>query len=132
MDPAGRRPKNQVIIISKISNNSDGLNDRVLENIQWISEFMLNQPRELLALKRIGPIRGSTTANVVLVPESSGDQDLCIYLLSDAYLGIDQQYDMHLHVEEEEGAKEGEELIYYSDEEERPWEEQVEESYPSK
>ena len=104
----------------------------MLENIEWISEFMLNQPRELLALKRIGPIRGSTTANVVLVPESSGDQDLCIYLLSDAYLGIDQQYDMHLHVEEEEGAKEGEELIYYSDEEERPWEEQVEESYPSK
>ena len=87
--------------------------------------------RELLALKRVGPIRGSTTANVVLVPEGSGDQDLCIYLLSDAYLGLDQQYDMHLHVEEEdEVGKEGE--IYYSDEEERPWEEQVEDSYPSK
>ena len=87
--------------------------------------------RELLALKRVGPIRGSTTANVVLVPEGSGDQDLCIYLLSDAYLGLDQQYDMHPHVEEEEGAGEGDELIYYSDEE-RPWEEQVEDSYPSK
>ena len=90
-----------------------------------------NDFRELLALKRVGPIRGSTNANVVLVPEGSGDQDLCIYLLSDAYLGLDQQYDMHLHVEEEE-VREGEELIYYSDEEERPWEEQVEESYPSK
>ena len=64
------------------------------------------------------------------MPEGSGDQDLCIYLLSDAYLGLDQQYDMHLHVEEEEGGGEGE--IYYSDEEERPWEEQVEDSYPSK
>ena len=52
-------------------------------------------------------------------------------MLSDAYLGLDQQYDMHLHVEEEE-VREGEELIYYSDEEERPWEEQVEDSYPSK
>ena len=60
-----------------------------------------NDFRELLALKRVGPIRGSTNANVVLVPEGSGDQDLCIYLLSDAYLGLDQQYDLHLHVEEE-------------------------------
>merc|ERR1719341_1360105 len=96
----------------------------------WILLVGDPETRELLALKRVGPIRGSTTANIVLVPEGSGDQDLCIYLLSDAYLGLDQQYDMHLHVEEEEGGREGE--IYYSDEEERPWEEQVEDSYPSK
>merc|ERR1712181_197818 len=100
----------------------------------WILLVGDPETRELLALKRVGPIRGSTTANVVLVPEGSGDQDLCIYLLSDAYLGLDQQYDLHLNVEEEEeGAVEGDELIYYSDEEEeRPWEEQVECSYPSK
>ena len=38
---------------------------------------------------------------------------------------------MHLHVEEEEGARDGQELIYYSDEE-KTWGEQVEDLYPSK
>jgi activating signal cointegrator complex subunit 3 len=66
--------------------------------------------RELLALKRVGPVRGSTTVSLALATDQAGPLDLCLYLLSDAYLGLDQQYDLQLLVE-------GEAVFYSSDEE---------------
>ena len=75
--------------------------------------MMIGNPvtRELLALKRVGGVRGSVTHSLVLVPEEVGKVQLSLYLMSDCYLGLDQQYTLPLDVEEA-----GEE-IFYSDEE---------------
>merc|ERR1719334_1839929 len=68
--------------------------------------------RELLALKRVGAVRGTNTVSLVLHPNTQGQVDYCLYLMSDSYLGLDQQYDLPLMVEGEQ--------IYHSSDEEFP------------
>ena len=80
----------------------------------WVLLVGDPRSRDLQALKRVGPVRGSNTVSLVLSPQEVGEQDLCLYLLSDAYLGLDQQY--HLRLMVEEAAVE----VYYSSDEELP------------
>ena len=55
--------------------------------------------KELIALKRVGYVRGRTTAQLALYPpETPGHVIYTLYLMSDAYLGLDQQYDLCLNV----------------------------------
>ncbi|KAM6995450.1 activating signal cointegrator 1 complex subunit 3 isoform 1-T2 [Tautogolabrus adspersus] len=55
--------------------------------------------RELLAVKRIGYVRNRTTVSVAFyTPEKTGRCIYTLYLMSDSYLGLDQQYDIHLNV----------------------------------
>ena len=68
--------------------------------------------RELVALKRIGPVRGSSKFSLVLCPEEEGEVDYSVYVMSDSYMGLDQQYTLPLTVQP---APQGE--IFYSDEE---------------
>lgn len=55
--------------------------------------------RELLAVKRVGYVRNCTSVSVAFyTPEKTGRCIYTLYLLSDSYLGLDQQYDFHLNV----------------------------------
>jgi activating signal cointegrator complex subunit 3 len=56
---------------------------------------------ELMALKRIGNIRSSThTTLSFYTPEVQGRKIYTLYLISDCYLGLDQQYDIFLDIVE--------------------------------
>ena len=66
------------------------------------------ETRELLALKRVGGVRGKVVHNLVISPERTGSLDLAVYVMSDCYLGLDQKFSLPLTVEA------GEE-IFYSD-----------------
>uniref|UniRef100_A0A665WR59 Activating signal cointegrator 1 complex subunit 3 n=1 Tax=Echeneis naucrates TaxID=173247 RepID=A0A665WR59_ECHNA len=55
--------------------------------------------RELLAVKRVGFVRNHTTVSLAFyTPEKSGKFIYTLYLMSDSYLGLDQQYDIQLDV----------------------------------
>uniref|UniRef100_A0A3Q3K309 Activating signal cointegrator 1 complex subunit 3 n=1 Tax=Monopterus albus TaxID=43700 RepID=A0A3Q3K309_MONAL len=55
--------------------------------------------KELLAVKRVGYVRNSTTVSVAFYTmEKTGKCIYTLYLMSDSYLGLDQQYDIHLNV----------------------------------
>ncbi|XP_059194984.1 activating signal cointegrator 1 complex subunit 3 [Centropristis striata] len=55
--------------------------------------------RELLAVKRVGYVRHHTAVSVAFyTPEKTGKCIYTLYLMSDSYLGLDQQYDIHLNV----------------------------------
>ncbi|XP_060726018.1 activating signal cointegrator 1 complex subunit 3 isoform X1 [Tachysurus vachellii] len=55
--------------------------------------------RELLAIKRVGYIRNrNVTSLAFYTPEQTGKCIYTLYLMSDSYLGLDQQYDIHLNV----------------------------------
>uniref|UniRef100_A0A8C6SMC7 Activating signal cointegrator 1 complex subunit 3 n=1 Tax=Neogobius melanostomus TaxID=47308 RepID=A0A8C6SMC7_9GOBI len=55
--------------------------------------------RELLAVKRVGYVRNHTVASVAFfTPQTTGKYIYTLYVLSDSYLGLDQQYDLHLNV----------------------------------
>ncbi|XP_030580581.1 activating signal cointegrator 1 complex subunit 3 [Archocentrus centrarchus] len=55
--------------------------------------------RELLAVKRVGYVRNRTAVSMALyTPEKTGKCIYTLYLISDSYLGLDQQYDVHLNV----------------------------------
>ncbi|CAN9514188.1 unnamed protein product [Ophioblennius macclurei] len=55
--------------------------------------------RELLAVKRVGFVRSRNTVSVAFyTPECTGKCIYTLYLMSDSYLGLDQQYDVHLNV----------------------------------
>ena len=52
---------------------------------------------ELVALKRLGFIRGRTNITLIFpAPEVKGRKVYSLYLISDCYLGLDQQHEMHL------------------------------------
>ncbi|KAF6205050.1 hypothetical protein GE061_019217 [Apolygus lucorum] len=54
---------------------------------------------ELIALKRVSFSQRKTTAQLVLTtPERTGPHNLTLYVLSDTYLGLDQQYDIEINV----------------------------------
>ena len=75
------------------------------------------ETHELLALKRIGAMRNGTSSNhqitfttptfngpEILGHEIGGFNDdkrviLTLYIMSDAYIGLDQQYDLRLQLE---------------------------------
>uniref|UniRef100_G3PM43 Activating signal cointegrator 1 complex subunit 3 n=1 Tax=Gasterosteus aculeatus aculeatus TaxID=481459 RepID=G3PM43_GASAC len=55
--------------------------------------------RELLAVKRVGYVRQRTAVSVAFyTPERTGKCIYTLYLMSDSYLGLDQQYDIPLNV----------------------------------
>uniref|UniRef100_UPI00358EF322 activating signal cointegrator 1 complex subunit 3 isoform X2 n=1 Tax=Myxine glutinosa TaxID=7769 RepID=UPI00358EF322 len=66
----------------------------------WILVVGLPDSRELVALKRIGALRGGR-GSVTLsfsTPETEGRCIYTVYVMSDSYLGLDQQYDLHADV----------------------------------
>ncbi|XP_029451214.1 activating signal cointegrator 1 complex subunit 3 isoform X1 [Rhinatrema bivittatum] len=55
--------------------------------------------KELVALKRVGYIRRQSVISVAFyTPEKVGRYIYTLYLMSDSYLGMDQQYDVYLNV----------------------------------
>ncbi|XP_058657001.1 activating signal cointegrator 1 complex subunit 3 [Ammospiza caudacuta] len=64
--------------------------------------------KELIALKRTGYVRNRNTVSVAFyTPETPGKCIYTLYLMSDSYLGMDQQYDIHLNIVPAQGATEG-------------------------
>ena len=54
---------------------------------------------DLLALKRVNTVRRPTTQQLSFwTPEKPGRMILTLYVMSDSYVGLDQQYDIHLEV----------------------------------
>lgn len=54
---------------------------------------------ELLAVKRVSQVRSSSTVSLSFyTPEDLGRRIYTVFLISDAYLGIDQQYDVSLEI----------------------------------
>lgn len=57
------------------------------------------ESQEVVALKRVGHIKGRINSQLALfTPESVGRIIFTLYLMSDSYLGLDQQYDICLDV----------------------------------
>ena len=57
------------------------------------------ESREVVALKRVSYIRGQLNAELAFyTPEKEGRCIYTLYLMSDSYLGLDQQYDICLDV----------------------------------
>ncbi|XP_072187637.1 activating signal cointegrator 1 complex subunit 3 [Excalfactoria chinensis] len=55
--------------------------------------------KELIALKRTGYVRNRNTVSVAFyTPETLGKCIYTLYLMSDSYLGMDQQYDIYLNI----------------------------------
>uniref|UniRef100_A0A6Q2ZC08 Activating signal cointegrator 1 complex subunit 3 n=1 Tax=Esox lucius TaxID=8010 RepID=A0A6Q2ZC08_ESOLU len=55
--------------------------------------------KELLAVKRVGYCRQRNNISLAFyTPEKTGKCIYTLYLMSDSYLGLDQQYDLHLNV----------------------------------
>lgn len=55
--------------------------------------------RELVALKRVGFVRNRSSQQVAIyTPETPGRVIYTLYLMSDCYIGLDQQYDICLDV----------------------------------
>lgn len=54
---------------------------------------------ELLAVKRVGQVRSTSTVPLSFyTPEDLGRRIYTVYLISDAYMGMDQQYDVPLEI----------------------------------
>ena len=54
---------------------------------------------ELLAVKRVGQVRASSTVPLTFyTPEDLGRRIYTVYLINDAYLGMDQQYNVPLEI----------------------------------
>ncbi len=65
----------------------------------WFAVLGEIETREVIALKRVGFIRGrSSTQLAFFTPETTGRVIYTLYLMSDCYLGLDQQYDVCLDV----------------------------------
>ena len=53
---------------------------------------------ELLALKRLGGVRGKGHVSLALyAPEEPCRKIYTVYVISDCYLGLDQQYNLHFN-----------------------------------
>ncbi|NXE62437.1 ASCC3 protein, partial [Calcarius ornatus] len=63
--------------------------------------------KELIALKRTGYVRNRNTVSVAFyTPETPGKCIYTLYLMSDSYLGMDQQYDIYLNIVPAQGTTE--------------------------
>ena len=59
----------------------------------------IENQQDILAMKRVSTIRGSSTQQLNFwTPEDSGRVILTLYVMSDSYIGLDQQYDINLEV----------------------------------
>ena len=57
------------------------------------------EEQELVVLKRVGFVRRQTTANLSFyTPDTPGRKVYTLYVMSDCYLGLDQQYDIHVEI----------------------------------
>lgn len=65
---------------------------------------------ELLALRRLGPLRGrsTTTSLAFFAPEYPGPATLTLYVVSDCHLGLDQQFDVAVTAIEGDSTVDGE------------------------
>ncbi|XP_066171281.1 activating signal cointegrator 1 complex subunit 3 [Sylvia atricapilla] len=64
--------------------------------------------KELIALKRTGYVRNRNTVSIAFyTPEAPGKCIYTLYLMSDSYLGMDQQYDIYLNIVPAQGTTEG-------------------------
>lgn len=64
--------------------------------------------KELIALKRTGYVRNRNTVSVAFyTPETPGRCIYTLYLMSDSYLGMDQQYDIYLNIVPAQDTTEG-------------------------
>ncbi|XP_003370094.1 putative DEAD/DEAH box helicase, partial [Trichinella spiralis] len=56
---------------------------------------------EILALRRVASFLSQTIVNLSFTAPKTVGRCICtLYLMSDSYIGLDQQYDVHLNVEE--------------------------------
>ena len=62
----------------------------------WLLVIGNPETRELVALKRVGGVRGSVKHSLVLSPDQAGRLDYALYVMSDCYLGLDQQFSLPL------------------------------------
>ncbi|NWY74718.1 ASCC3 protein, partial [Erithacus rubecula] len=63
--------------------------------------------KELIALKRTGYVRNRNTVSIAFyTPETPGKCIYTLYLMSDSYLGMDQQYDIYLNIAPAQGTTE--------------------------
>lgn len=70
--------------------------------------------KELIALKRTGYVRNRNTVSVAFyTPETPGKCIYTLYLMSDSYIGMDQQYDIYLNIVPAQGTTEGTEARSY-------------------
>uniref|UniRef100_A0A8D2PLQ0 Activating signal cointegrator 1 complex subunit 3 n=1 Tax=Zosterops lateralis melanops TaxID=1220523 RepID=A0A8D2PLQ0_ZOSLA len=64
--------------------------------------------KELIALKRTGYVRNRNSVSLAFyTPETPGRCIYTLYLMSDSYLGMDQQYDIYLNIVPAQGTTEG-------------------------
>ncbi|KAK2190738.1 hypothetical protein NP493_71g03022 [Ridgeia piscesae] len=67
----------------------------------WILVLGEVDSREVIAVKRVGYRRGQSSVQLAFyTPETVGRVIYTLYLMSDCYLGLDQQYDVCLNVVE--------------------------------
>lgn len=65
----------------------------------WILVVGNIETREVIALKRVPCVRGRTSTQMAFyTPEREGRVIYTLYLMSDAYLGLDQQFDICLDI----------------------------------
>jgi activating signal cointegrator complex subunit 3 len=65
----------------------------------WFAVLGEVDSRDLVAMKRVPYIRGASSAQLAFfTPESPGRVIYTFYLMSDSYLGLDQQMDVRLEV----------------------------------
>ncbi|XP_067094233.1 activating signal cointegrator 1 complex subunit 3 [Osmerus mordax] len=70
-----------------------------LKDEGWFLVLGEVERKVLLAVKRVGYIRNHTSVSLAFyTPETTGKCIYTLYLMSDSYLGLDQQYDLHLNV----------------------------------
>merc|ERR1712113_646450 len=59
----------------------------------------IENQQDILAMKRVSTIRGNSTQQLNFwTPEDEGRVILTLYVMSDSYIGLDQQYDINLEV----------------------------------
>ncbi|KRZ76461.1 Activating signal cointegrator 1 complex subunit 3 [Trichinella papuae] len=64
----------------------------------WFLVFGCVDSGEILALRRVASIRSQTVVNLLFTaPSTAGRCIYTLYLMSDSYIGLDQQYDVHLN-----------------------------------
>ncbi|XP_021913277.1 activating signal cointegrator 1 complex subunit 3 isoform X2 [Zootermopsis nevadensis] len=66
----------------------------------WFLTLGCIETGELLAMKRVSAVRGSRNCQQLtfFTPKTTGRLILTLYILSDCYLGLDQQYDLQLDI----------------------------------
>jgi len=65
----------------------------------WIIVIGDVESSEVVAVKRVGYVRNRSHAQITLLtPDKIGRVIYTLYLMSDCYLGLDQQYDLYVDI----------------------------------